>query len=188
MEKRINLFKKVEAFGQLDEQLKKINLYGVAGATLLFIIFLGLFAYNVFLNASVSTFTKEKSSLTAQLSQNDTQYKINYISSKTDQIKLLNKNDAHFSLYYEMLKTVFDQNSIPIFTTFKIDNQQNVNMSFDISTYDDFQKIIGFIQTDTFLSHFKTLTIQTASFSQGQSTTKDVLQLVGVAKNVNTEI
>jgi DNA-dependent RNA polymerase auxiliary subunit epsilon len=188
MGKRINLFKKQESFGQLDEKLKKLNFYGVIFTTVLLVIFLSFFVYNLYLSKNITKLSTQKESLVQQLNQDNTQFKINYISNKTDQIKKYDKNDAHFTAYYDLLKNALQSNSTPVFSSFKIDSKRNIEMDFNIDSYDTFQKILSYTESDDFLKYFNTLNVQSASYSQSGGTSQNVLQLTGVAKNVNTEI
>jgi hypothetical protein len=104
------------------------------------------------------------------------------------QIKEFDKNDAHFTTYYEYLKDAFANTDVPLFTSFKLDNHQNVQLGFEVGSYDEMQKVIGFVESKLFLRHFKTLSIKAASFSQNLGSEKNTLQFVGIIKNVDSEI
>lgn len=172
----------------LDERLKKVNFYGVFVSSVLLIVLLALFGFNLYLNSQLTSLSKQKQSISNQLSRENTQFKINYISNKADQIKEFDKNDAHFTTYYEYLKDAFTNTDVPLFTSFKLDNHQNVQLGFEVGSYDEMQKVIGFVESERFLRHFKTLSIKAASFSQNLGSEKNTLQFVGIIKNVDSEI
>jgi len=188
MKKRINLFKKEDRYVHLDETLRKVNNWGTGVAVLLFVSFLGLFAYNFFLSTNLIKLTTEKESLSKQLDNTNTQFKINYVANKTDQLKLYSKQDAHFTQYFNQVKDVLDTNGMPAVSSFEVDNKQEVSFSFRPFTYEEFKTILAFVESDPFTSLFKTLTISSGMYDNATGIPLITLKFTGTMKHVDTAI
>lgn len=186
--KRINLFKKVDTYVQLDEKLRKINYYGIAISAVFLIAFLGLFSFNFVLNSQLTSLTQQKQSLSGQLEKTDTQFKINYISNKTAELKQYSQDDANFTAYYDILQNKLTPNGMPPLNSFVIDNKQNASFSFKVNSYQDMQNVVHYVESLDFTDLFSKLTMKNASYDISVGSPVITLEFTGVMKHVNQGI
>jgi hypothetical protein len=189
MEKRINLFKKGEELFKFDKLVKSYNMYGLGTAVLLLIIFILMSLINLKINLNKENLTQEKTQLTKKLEEDTSQFKLNYISSKTEQIKLYSKDDAHFNQYYDMIRLLFESKAIPQFSNFNINNKQILTLKFDLGTYEELLNVLRFVESNYFLNHFQNLrinSITSGSVNKNESTQRTNLEISGTIKDAIT--
>lgn len=186
--KRINLFKKVDKYVQLDEKLRKVNYYGIAISAVFLIAFLGLFSLNFVLNSQLVSLTQQKQTISGQLAKTDTQFKINYISNKTTELKQYSADDANFTTYYDILQNHLTPNGMPPLDSFVIDNKQNATFSFKVNSYQDLQNVMHFVESKDFSDLFSKLTMKNASYDGTVGSPVISLEFTGTMLNVNQGI
>lgn len=188
MNKRINLFKKADTYLKLDQTLKKVNRYSIFFSVILLSVLLGLFGASYYFNTRRVMLTEEKERLTQQLSQSTTQFKLNYISNKTQQVKLFMDNDVHFISYHDLIKNMLIENGVQDFTSMEIDSSRNVILIFDVTAFEDLRKAISFIESPQFLDAFSSLKIGAITYSNDNDRSEMSLRVQGVLKNVNPRL
>ncbi len=184
MKKRINLFSKIDSSSKNDETIHKINLAGIGIDILLLVIFISMFFLNLYFNLTVIALTEQKKTIEEQIAKNASQTDMNYIANKEAQLKSFSSNDAQFIVYYDSIKKLLNDRSLPPLSEFKVDNKKKVSFSFDVTNVQDLHKLLSYIESSEFLTHFLDLKLGTASFDTESKSSNTLLQFSGTFKDV----
>ncbi|PIZ63329.1 hypothetical protein COY16_02295 [Candidatus Roizmanbacteria bacterium CG_4_10_14_0_2_um_filter_39_13] len=170
MKRRINLFSQ-----RIDNQTAKRYLrtgqrvtYGV----LLFgvIALMVLFGTYIFLNKNLADLKTKKNTyeryiLTNQSFNQDIQ---NFVQ-KFSLLKTYIKTDANGYSYYRALISILEPAGIADnIDTFSIDNNQDLDYSIKVSTYEEGIQVLEFFERPDVLEHFNSLTLESFNITQNE--------------------
>ncbi len=168
MKKNINLFttRRTQSTSFLFGEQGKIA--GTVVGIILFFVFMVFMFLQLSVKRTTALLQAEKIQILQSLVQDkNTTAKLSYLSSKDDSLNKFLKNDAEFLPYYNLLKDVLAFSSeSPILDTMTLDKNKSTEFVVRFSDYEPAFEFLRFIESDTFLSNFEDLKLNSFSLSQ----------------------
>ena len=190
MKNRINLFKRKPEQDYIGIIAQKIKRYITGMGVVLFVIFLFLMYQMFQLNITQQNLLKKKETyLKYLLDKKDTESTIRYFVGKQAQVNTFLKDDANFLPYYQILKdSLAGTDDKAILDTVDIDKDRNTSFIVRFSSFDDVLLFLKYVEEESFLKNFTTLTLQSFNLTQQSSNMSHYqLELVGVFKKLDTK-
>ena len=170
MKRRINLFSQ-----RIDNQKAKRYLrtsqrvtYGV----LLFgvIALMALFGTYIYLSNNLAELNTKKNTYNRYILTNQSFNKdIQRFVQKFSLLKTYIKTDANGYSYYRDLIAILEPAGIADnIDTFSIDNNQNLDYSIKVSTYEEGIQVLEFFEQPDVLEHFNSLTLESFNITQNE--------------------
>lgn len=191
MKKRINLFREKPQLDFISVNAQRIKKTLTIVGVITFAIFLLLIIQTVQLDLKLADLNSKKETyLRYLLADKDTEANMRYFKSKQTQLNNFLKEDANFLPYYTILKQSLDQSgNTATLDTITIDKNRETRFIVKFSNYDDMLLFLKYIESDSFLKNFSSLSLDSFNLSQNISSVKNYqLELKGIFKELKETI
>lgn len=170
MRKRINLFSKTAGKNKTVIVAQKTVFYATRIGILLFVVFLALSGFTIYQKMKIQSLLSKKQELLNFVVQNkNSEIETTYFLLKRDQLKKFLKDDAEFLPYYTILRNSFNTSSTESanIESMIIDKSKKTQFTIRFNDYNAMYAFIKYIESDTFLKYFETLTLTNFTLGNG---------------------
>lgn len=190
MKTSINLFRRKPQTDYISVNAARLRTYLAGGSIFLFLLFLFLAYQVVTLTKTQDELLKKKETyLRYLLEEKELEANMRYFKSKQLQVNTFLKEDANFLPYYKVLKGSLEETSNqPELDTIDIDKDRNTRFIVKFDNSEDMLSFLRYIESETFLKNFVSLSLQNFNLNQLQSKgSRYQLELRGIFKEINNK-
>lgn len=161
MKRKINLFLRQKKYQQIGSKIERFKKGLLAAVFIAFLLVMVSFTGSVYLGKKFESLLLQKKALLSFIVDNKKEEaEYIYFSSKERQIRDIVNNDLNYAPYYEFLRSAVSAASDEAFLeSLAVNKDRNVSFTLSLPDYSSLLLFLSRIESDTFLSHFKTLSL-----------------------------